>query len=104
MNTGQHLASLSSLPSGSALAHLLAATSGTGIQSKMVFASTFTVLIDEPVLHVGFPNKEIKPARQVAEVDVKPGKEIKRLFIETRPEDIVVTTSANTLTVVEVKV
>ena len=69
-----------------------------------VFASTFTVLIDEPVLHVGFPNKEIKPARQVAEVDVKPGKEIKRLFIETRPEDIVVTTSANTLTVVEVKV
>lgn len=97
----ERMIELSGISGHAARAHFLSITQSTG---ATVFASTFTVLIDDPVLHVGLPTKEVKSARQVAEVDTKPGKELKRLFIETRPEDIVVTTSANTLTVVEVKV
>lgn len=100
MNAGQRLVELSRLSGISAGAHFLSITQSTG---ATVFASTFTVLIDEPVLHVGIPTKEVKSARQVAEVDTKPGKELKRLFIETTPAELIVNTCANTLTVVEVK-
>lgn len=48
MNTGEYLVSKSSLPSGTALAHLLAMQTGGGLGT--VFASMFAVRIDEPTL------------------------------------------------------
>ena len=48
MNTGEYLVSKSSLPSGTALAHLLALQAGTG--QGTVFASMFAVRCDEPRL------------------------------------------------------
>ena len=44
MSTGQHLVSLSPLPSGTALAHLLALTQGPG-PGATVFASRMTVTL-----------------------------------------------------------
>ena len=49
MTTGAYLLSRSSLPSGTALAHLLAIQGGSGT-GKTVFASLFSVRIDEPQL------------------------------------------------------
>ena len=74
------------------------------ITRSTVFAGTFTVLIDEPVLHVGLPTKEVKSARQVAEVDTKPGKELKRLFVFMAPDSLTVASRQNDLNIVEVKV
>lgn len=48
MNAGQYLVQHSTLPSGTALAHLLALQAGTG--QGTVFASMFAVRCDEPRL------------------------------------------------------
>lgn len=48
MNTGEYLVQHSTLPSGTALAHLLAMQTGGGLGT--VFASMFAVRIDEPML------------------------------------------------------
>ena len=45
MNTGQFLASISSLPSGSALAHLTAIAPGAG-QGATIFAERMTVIVE----------------------------------------------------------
>ena len=100
VNVGDYLVQHSTLSSGTALAHLLALQAGTG---RTVFASSFTVVIEEPQLFVNMSSNEMKQARQVSEVRSKPGKEIKRLFVTTTPEEITVTTYPNLLNIVEVK-
>lgn len=49
MTTGDYLVQHSTLPSGTAMAHLLATQAGTGT-GESVFASMFSVRIDEPTL------------------------------------------------------
>lgn len=50
MTTGEYLLSRSSLPSGTALAHLLAIQAGSG--QGTIFASRFTVAVETPSLIV----------------------------------------------------
>ena len=100
--TGEYLLSKSTLPIGTALAHFLTMQTGGGTGQGTVFASMFTVRCDEPQLCVDL-SKESKPVRQVSEAPVKPGKEVKRLFVTTREDGITITSQSNNLTVVEVK-
>lgn len=96
----ERMIELSGISGQAARAHFLSITQSTG---ATVFANTFTVAIADPTLHINLADKEVKPARQVVEAQVKPGKEVKRLFVVTQPEELVVTTQANTLNIVEVK-
>lgn len=95
----ERMIELSGISGQAARAHFLSITQSTG---ATVFASSFMVFIDEPQLYVDL-SKESKPVRQVSEAPVKPGKEVKRLFVTTIPEEITVTTQPNTLNIVEVK-
>ena len=53
MNTGQRLVSLSGLPTGSAMAHLLAIQTGTGTgPSETIFASRFNVVAADDRLEI----------------------------------------------------
>lgn len=51
MNTGERLASLSSLPSGSAMAHLLALQAGTGAGDSF-YSGTVRVVTSQPEIFV----------------------------------------------------
>ena len=60
MNFGEYLVSQSSLSSGTALAHLLALQTGTGA-GQTIFASMFSVQIDEPrLMLVQRPKREAR--------------------------------------------
>ena len=100
VTAGQLLVSLSGLSGVSAGAHLMAITAGTG---RIVFASSFTVTIDEQQLVVNLSDKELKPVRQVVEAQPTTSKKLKRLFVVTQPEELTISTQPNTLNIVEVK-
>ena len=74
MTTGQKLVELSGLASGSALAHLLAVTQGTG-SGQTIFASMFSVQIEEPRLTL-----VQRPKREAGE-DYRPA--VSRLSADT---------------------
>ena len=69
----------------------------------LVFASQFTVTIDEQQLVVNLSDKELKPVRQVVEAQPTTSKKLKRLFVVTQPEELTISTQPNTLNIVEVK-
>lgn len=73
MNTGEYLVSKSTLPSGTALAHLLAMQTGGGLGT--VFASMFSVRIDEPNLSL------VQRAKREAAEDYRPA--VSRLSADT---------------------
>ena len=82
MSTGQHLVSLSPLPSGTALAHLLALTQGPG-PGATVFASRMTVTLTTERMSV--TEKPRKQAQQVVEPAVQPSNQkSKNAYVRTR--------------------
>ena len=97
MTTGEYLLSKSSLPSGTALAHLLALQTGTG--QGTVFASMFSVSVEQPSITVTQrakrPMPEIAPVVRPAQL---PGKTPGSITIRTAQESISVQTTDNELT------
>lgn len=114
MTAGQKLVELSGLPSGSALAHLLAITQGTGT-GRTVFASQITVCMSAPSATVvqreygitststqpSLTTEKDKPARcdirsTPARIDVavRPSemyvvqRTIQSQFVQTRPKEV----------------
>lgn len=87
MNTGQKLVELSGLPSGSALAHLLAMQTGAG--QGTVFASQMAVCIEAPqITLIRKPSvkssADVRPATQSQSHDAKK----KRIDVVTQPARI----------------
>lgn len=97
MNTGQKLVELSGLSSGSALAHLLAITQGTGTGvDKVVFASQMTVCLENDQLTVvSSPRKE--PVVSAKEATLEVSRKENRLYSFYTPSSLSVLTASNTL-------
>ena len=95
MTTGQKLVELSGLASGSALAHLLAVTQGTGTGvDRIIFASQMTVsLEDDQVSVIQYPSElsvSAAPAQMQTTQQDKPNRitarsSLSRIDVVTRP-------------------
>ena len=95
MTTGDYLVQHSTLPSGTALAHLLALQTGTG--QGTVFASMFSVRIDEPRLSlVQRAKREVADCaarsslREETERDVSVRTSVARMNLLTMPENLTI--------------
>ena len=94
MNTGQRLASLSGLPSGSALAHLAAISTGTGT-GETVFADRMAVTVSQATYTV--VSRAKRPAQALPEA-VKPGakkQQGKYAFVFVKQSSVAVLTTAD---------
>ena len=95
MTTGQKLVELSGLASGSALAHLLAVTQGTGMGvDRIIFASQMTVCIEDDQVSVIQRPSELSvsaaPAQMQTTQQDKPNRitarsSLARIDVVTRP-------------------
>lgn len=98
MNTGQKLVELSGLPSGSALAHLLAITQGTGTGvDRLIFASQLTVCMSEPSITVDRRPAQSLVVQSDSEPAIASGK--KRIDVQTRTHQLTVCTRPESMTV-----
>lgn len=101
MNVGDYLVSKSPLGSGSALAHLLAVTQGSGTgPAKTVFASQMAVCIEAPqITLIRKPSvkssADVRPATQSQSHDAKK----KRIDVVTQPARMSLLTTDECLTV-----
>lgn len=99
MTTGEYLLSRSSLPSGTALAHLLAIQAGSG--QGTVFASHFSVQIDTPSLVVSRKVKRTvqSEARTAPVVQPQPAKPQKNVAVLTTTPSAIAFTAPDEMTV-----
>ena len=93
MTTGQKLVELSGLASGSALAHLLAVTQGTGTGvDRIIFASQMTVsLEDDQVSVIQYPS-ELSVSATCAQTEATQTDKPNRITAMTRPARVDVVT------------
>lgn len=97
MNTGQKLVELSGLSSGSALAHLLAITQGTGTGvDKVVFASQMTVCLENDQFSVVSSQRK-EPVVSAKEATFEVSRKENRLYSFYTPSSLSVLTASNTL-------
>lgn len=99
MNTGQKLAVLSGLPSGTAQAHLLALTQGTGT-GRTIFAAQMTVCVEEPQTTLVQRPAEIEVSAKRAETTTAQQGRPNRLAVLTRPARLDIVTRPASLFVV----
>lgn len=100
MNTGQKLVELSGLPSGSALAHLLAITQGTGT-GRTVFAARMAVCIEYPQVTLVQRSAECSVATKQAETETTQKDKPNRITALSKPARVDVTTRQPALFVVQ---
>ena len=104
MTTGEYLVAHSSLPSGTALAHLLAfnAGSGSGL-GQTIFASRFSVTTGEDRFSVVRKVKRQAPKPEVAPRQVKQPSHAndKGLFAVARTQGVTVSSQADSITVIQ---
>lgn len=102
MNAGEKLVALSGLPSGSAKAHLLAITQGTGPGvDRLVFASQMAVCIESPRITLIQRPPEIEVSAKRAETTTTQQGRPNRLAILTRPSRLDIVTHPASLFVVQ---
>ena len=104
MTTGEYLVAHSSLPSGTALAHLLALNAGSGSGlGQTIFASRFSVTTGEDCFSVVRKVKRQAPKPEVAPRQVKqpsPAND-KGLFAVARTQGVTVSNQADSITVIQ---
>ena len=102
MTTGEYLVAHSSLPSGTALAHLLALNAGSGT-GETVFASRFSVTTGEDRFSVVRKAKRQAPKPEVAPRQVKQPSHAndKGLFAVARTQGVTVSSQADSITVIQ---
>lgn len=99
MNAGQHLVALSGLASGTAAAHLLAIQAGTGT-GQTIFASQFTVSLEEPRLEATIKPKKVQKTEAVRRTRViERSADNKNLFCTVARELMFATVEADQMTV-----
>ena len=109
MTTGEYLLSKSSLNSGAALAHLLALQVGTG--QGTVFASMFSVSVEQPTVTVTrlakrqapemvAPVRPVEPERATNNKAASVFTAIERIAVLTAPDEITVTSSTQSVSMV----
>lgn len=102
MTTGQKLVELSGLASGSALAHLLAVTQGTGTGvDRIIFASQMAVSIEDDQVSVIQRPSEHNVATTQAETTTTQQDKPSRVYAQTRPARVDVATPHTSIHVVQ---
>lgn len=99
MNTGQLLVSLSGLPSGSALAHLMAITAGTGT-GETIYAHRMTVVASQRSTTVTNRVKRTAPS-EASRSGVAQKADSKYAYALTQPARVSVLTSSDSLFVLD---
>ena len=93
MTTGQKLVELSGLASGSALAHLLAITQGTGTGvDRIIFASQMTVSLEDDQVSVIQRPSELSVSATCAQTEATQTDKPNRITAMTHPARVDVTT------------
>ena len=91
MNVGEYLVSKSPLNSGTALAHLLAMQTGS-VVGKTIFAAQMTVCVEEPQVTLIQRPSEHNVATTQAETTTTQQDKPSRVYAQTRPARVDVTT------------
>ena len=99
MTTGEYLLAKSSLNSGTALAHLLALQTGTG--QGTVFASMFSVQIEQPSLTVTHRAKRQVQDAQVVSPPIRQSKSPKNVAVFSAVMSAVVFTAPDEITITQ---
>lgn len=102
MNLGQFLTAKSPLPSGTVAQHLaaIAASAGTGT-GETVFASMFSVQIEQPSLTISQRAKRQAPEAQVVSPQVRHGKSPKSVAVFSAVPSAVAFTAPDEITVLQ---
>lgn len=100
MTTGQKLVELSGLASGSALAHLLAITQGTGTGvDRIIFASQMTVSLENDQLTV-VSSQHKDPVVSAKEATFEVSRKENKLYALFAPASLSVNTARNAMYVI----